>query len=132
MLHNIYTSYFSNIQNLINLTDINIISIAGKSPEFFQELVNEFNKYKIYKSLTPKYIWWKEWHDNNLSNDWYIEKYNETVLSQLDPIKVFNDLTNNDTKDAVLLCWEGRNKFCHRHLVANWLNKNLNINVKEL
>ena len=26
-------------------------------------------------------------------------------------------------RDIVLVCYEGPSKFCHRHLVAEWLNK---------
>lgn len=128
----INTSYFSNWKNIFNQNTL-LISIAGKSPDFFTELTNTYTAdYKIYKKLAPKYEWWKEWHDNNLSNEWYEEKYNETVLSKLDPQQVFNELTDNNRKDVVLLCWEGRDKFCHRHLVAKWLENNLNINVQEL
>ena len=129
----IYTSYFANLKNIIELNNTNIISIAGKSSDEFVRLAfkNPLNVFQ-YKKLAPKYWWWKEWHDNNLSNDWYIEKYNETVLSKLNPEKVYNELTNNNERDAVLLCWESKNRFCHRHLVSNWIEKSINIEVKEL
>ena len=35
-------------------------------------------------------------------------------------------------KDVVLLCYEKPPQFCHRHLVAKWLEKELNIKVEEL
>lgn len=57
----------------------------------------------------------------------YIKAYNERVLSHLNPQKVYDDL-----KDSVLLCWEKSGSFCHRRLVADWLQKELNVIVEEL
>lgn len=127
----ISTSYFSNMNNVMEQNTW-FVSIAGKSPNFYSELANTYAEYKIYKPLAPKYEWWKEWHDGNLTDEQYVEKYKETVLSKLDAQKVFNDLTNDNRKDIVLLCWEGRGKFCHRHIVADWLSNELGIEVNEL
>ena len=123
----IYTSYFGNLKNLLNFK---LVSIAGESSSEFIALIDD-NKFIEYKKLAPKYSWWKEWHDGKFDNDWYVEKYYKTVLNLLDPNKVFLELTENNTKDVVLLCWEEPNEFCHRHIVAKWLNENLNIEVKE-
>ena len=119
----IYTSYFGNLKNLLNFK---LVSIAGESSSEFIALIDD-NKFIEYKKLAPKYSWWKEWHDGKFDNDWYVEKYYKTVLNLLDPNKVFLELTENNTKDVVLLCWEEPNEFCHRHIVAKWLNENLNI-----
>lgn len=35
-------------------------------------------------------------------------------------------------KNAVLLCYEKPPDFCHRHLVADWLEKKLGIDVQEI
>ena len=125
---NIYTSYFAKTNKLLDKGFDNLISIAGKCPDNF---LND-SRCSQYRDLAPKYIWWKEWHDKNLSNDWYIEKYNETVLNLLNPSQVFLDLTKNNTKDAIILCWEGPNKFCHRHLIAKWLMNHLKIEITEI
>ena len=92
----------------------------------------EPNKYHQCKKLAPKYTWWHLWHDEGLSDEWYTEKYYETVLNLLEPQKIFDEVTWNNTKDAVLLCWENREKFCHRHIVAKWFTDNLGIEVKEI
>jgi hypothetical protein len=52
----------------------------------------------------------------------------QKILNNLDPQKVFDDLG----EDAILLCWEASGKFCHRRLVAEWLEKHLGVNVPEL
>ena len=129
----IFTSYFFNSYTYEKLYNTKFVSIAGKAPENFNDKILYYPEiYKSYKQLAPKYEWWKKWHDEKLSNDWYIQKYNETVLSKLDPQVVYNDLTK-DGMDIVLLCWEeDPNEFCHRHLIADWLSKNLKIEVNEL
>jgi hypothetical protein len=48
-------------------------------------------------------------------------------LEKLDPAKVVSDLGN----DAILLCFEDRNAFCHRRLVADWIYSKLGILVSE-
>ena len=58
----------------------------------------------------------------------YVAEYKRDVLSRLDPAKVAADLG----PDAILLCWERPGEDCHRRLVAEWLEKSLNITVPEL
>jgi len=108
------TSYFA-----IQSKNPNAVSIAGKAPEWFTG--------KEYKLLAPKYWFFKKYKDDG-DKEFYTEQYNIEVLNKLDPKKVYNDLGEN----AILLCWEKPSEFCHRRLVAEWLEKNLNIKVKEL
>ena len=90
----------------------------------------DWYKGKTYKKLAPKYSWWKEWHDKKLSEEWYTEKYNETVLNSLEPLTVINAIQTFG-KNVVLLCFETPEKFCHRHIVAQWLKEKANIDVQE-
>ena len=53
-------------------------------------------------------------------------------LSELNPKNVFEHLmllTGNE--EPVLMCHCAKTKFCHRHLVADWLEENLKIEIKE-
>lgn len=102
------TSYFAKMKNIYGE---NLVSVAGKTPNNFRGI--------IYKKLAPKYEWWKEWKNGNCDNDWFINKYKETVLNHLDPHEVYNKLG----QDAILCCYETPDKFCHRHLIAEWLKK---------
>ena len=52
----------------------------------------------------------------------------QKILDNLDPRQVFDDLG----EDAILLCWEAPGKFCHRRLVAEWLEEHLGRLVPEL
>ena len=78
---------------------------------------------------------WKENHDN----DYYIKCFNEQVLNKLNAEQVVKELDNlllnetlaidynGDLKEVpriALICYEKPSDFCHRHLVADWLNKN--------
>ena len=110
----LYTSYYANLKNIPE--DIIPISIAGKCPDFYKGLE--------YKKLAPKYWFFQQWKINH-DNDFYIENFNKEVLNTLTPKKVVEDLMFlSEGKDVVLLCYEKPEDFCHRHLVANWLNDN--------
>ena len=112
----IYTSYFAKLKSLPE--NIIPISICGKAPDWYKGLQ--------YKKLAPKYDFFMKWKENH-DNDYYVKCFNEQVLSQLDPLKTVYELlitTSGAKKDVCLLCYEKPSDFCHRHLVADWLNKN--------
>ena len=102
-------------------------SIAGKTPDWFMEQPLAFR----YPKLMPKYDWWAVWHEkfkgsyeSAESKAWYKNAYIETVLSKLDPHEVKDELYDlASRRNVCLLCYETPEKFCHRHLVSDWLRK---------
>jgi hypothetical protein len=73
--------------------------------------------------------------DGKMTEAEYEKNYREYVLAHLDPREIYEKL-----KDTVLLCWEdpkwekGRTSgdfFCHRRIVAKWIQEKLNIMVPE-
>ena len=115
-----YTGYFGKLKSYPKDKGYNFISIA------------KFNKFWTgaeYKKLAPPYDIIKI-DDEQL----YTKLYYEQVLNKLNPVDVYNELGDN----AVLLCYEkyddikAGKTFCHRRIVADWLEKNLNIKVDEL
>lgn len=104
------TSYFAK-----NGSHHAAVSIACSNPRGF--------KGKHYPKLAPPY-----WLVKKLKEDgdtkYYTEHYYKEVLDKLDPLTVYRELQKLATDEAILLCWEKDNGFCHRHLVADWLNKN--------
>ena len=108
------TSYFKKEFN-----NPNAVSIAAKCPLFF--------KGREYKKLAPKY-WFLKKYKQDGDKEFYIKKYFEEVLNKLDPKKVYNELGEN----SILLCWESSEKFCHRHIVAEWLSKTIGVEIKEI
>lgn len=88
---------------------------------------------KCYPKLAPKLSFWKTWHDNIgkveeiENNTFYIQEYYNQVLSKLSPQEVYEQLDN-----SILLCYEDNMEFCHRHIVAEWLELSLGISVPEI
>ena len=113
----IYTSYFAKLKSLPE--NIIPISICSKAPDWYKGLQ--------YKKLAPKYEFFIEWKKNH-DNDYYIKCFNEQVLDKLDPVDVILDFSrmiygfNVGEDDVCLICYEKPEDFCHRHLVAKWLN----------
>jgi hypothetical protein len=123
----IYTSYFAKLNKIPK--DIIPISICGKAPNWYTGLQ--------YKKLAPKYKFFMGWKQNH-DNDYYIEHFQKEVLDELNCEDVINDLLLlignfkglNYLPHIALICYEKPLIFCHRHLVADWLNKN-GIEIKE-
>lgn len=124
----IYTSYFENLKYLPNY--IIPISICGKAPDWYTGLQ--------YKKLAPKYDFFMKWKENQ-DNDYYIKCFNEQVLDKLNAEQVNKELHSlisnfilnsklfsdrSLVPDIALICYEKPSDFCHRHLVADWFNKN--------
>lgn len=94
------------------------VAISATVPEGFKGL--------RFKDLAPPYdLLGKFKRDDDES--FFEEQYRDRVLKDLDPQKIYDLLGH----DAVLLCWEKSGKFCHRHIVADWLSKSLNIEISE-
>lgn len=124
----IYTSYFAKLKSLPD--NVIPISICGKAPDWYKGLQ--------YKKLAPKYDFFMKWKENH-DNDYYVKCFNEQVLDKLNAEQVVKELDNlllnqtvtidynGDPKEVpriALICYEKPSDFCHRHLVADWLNKN--------
>ena len=58
----------------------------------------------------------------------FIRLYRAQVLDKLDARQVLADLGGDD---FVMLCWEQPGEFCHRLVVAAWLQKELGVKVEE-
>ena len=108
------TSYFA-----LSSNHPKAVSIAAISPKTF--------KGREYKKLAPKFWFFKKYKEDK-DEKFYTEQYWKGVLNLLNPQEVYNELG----EDAVLLCWEGKGKFCHRHLVADWFKQKLGMEVMEL
>ncbi|MBQ3447269.1 MAG: DUF488 family protein [Synergistaceae bacterium] len=78
-----------------------------------------------YPALAPTRAMIKLAHEGRTEE--YTEQYTFQILSRLDAQKVYEELDG-----SVLLCWEKAGKFCHRRLVAEWLELATGNEVKEL
>jgi len=98
-----YTSYYAK-----NSDSPNAVSIAIYTPRWFSG--------RTYKKLapTPSIL---ETYKRTGDVQLYVDSYTRDVLSKLDVHEVWKELG----PEAILLCYESPEKFCHRHIVAKWL-----------
>lgn len=106
----VYSSYYARACKII--PDRRLVSISIGIPDNFNgEIMRELNP---SGSLLYRY-------KNNLCDEQeYTETYITEILSKLDAFEIYNKL-----KGKVILCYCGKDSFCHRHIVMNWLKQNL-------
>lgn len=110
------TSYFARYKGEMG------VSTALGTPKWFTG-----GSYPDLFPTWPMINAYKQSDQGAAAQDAYIAMYHKLVLDRLDPAKIYDDL-----KYSVLLCYEASDKFCHRYLVAEWLQDNLDILVKEV
>lgn len=115
----IYTSYFGNLKRL-GTQKIVPIGVALYTPKWYQgpEL----------KVLAPKgYMLAKD-----VTEQQYIQMYTSQVLARLNPRAILQLIEQvSGGRDCALLCYEKPGDFCHRRLIAEWLQKTIGIQVDE-
>lgn len=117
-----YTGYFDNCTKYKELGLVPV-SIAIRTPPYILDL--------RYPKLAPTPELFFEWKYGNHRGDnaYYTKRFVEEVLGKFkDPAEALNELcqmagTSHDR--IILLCYEKPGQFCHRHLVANWIGKNI-------
>ena len=91
-------------------------------------------KGKVLLSLAPKEEFFRIWKNNRgkisdeENNLYYIKNFYVKILKKLDPEILLESLPDK----SILLCYEENNDFCHRHLVAFWLELFLEIDTYEV
>ncbi len=104
------------------------IPISTTIPNWYSDYEEHHTFISPYNIL-PRYksgkITWEEYTIE------YIELLDE--LEKMDSIYEFYSKIEEETnREVVLLCYESNNKPCHRHILADYLNKKYNVNIKEL
>ena len=93
------------------------VNIAVKPPPYFVGM--------YYPDLYPQWDFLEQYKIDG-DEQKYTRAYYDLVLNRLDPEKVYKGL-----KGFTLLCWEKPGMFCHRRIVAQWIQDNLGIEVPE-
>ena len=113
----IYTSYFGQIKNMPD--NFEPICIARWKPKWYTG--------KALLMLAPSdrlLRWWRASDKNAASEARYARWYTNEVLRVYEAaaiVRIIHYIAEGKT--PVLVCFE-KDGFCHRHLVAEWLNKN--------
>jgi len=103
----IYTSYFANWRKFPK--NKKRISIARFSPKWAP--VDG-----VAIELAPSADLLKAYKEERITQAGYIQVFNAETLSVLDPREIYDKYD-----ECVLLCYEKTGEFCHRRLVAMWL-----------
>ena len=109
------TSYFSMARN-----NKNGVAICQYPPSYYTG--------RIYRALAPSEDLLRAYKMGWVSQESFVIRYQDETLSKLSAQQVFDDLGNS----AILLCHEKQWEFCHRRIVAKWLESELSIEVPEL
>lgn len=118
----IFTAKYDNVKNG------NYISVSGDRGK---KIGYEGKSLSV---LAPKLEFWKVWHDNinKISEQentiYYVRNYYNQVLKNLEPEILLESLPNK----IIFLCYEDSEDFCHRHLIAFWLELFLDIETYEI
>ena len=109
----IQTSYYSNKQLRYATGKFRLIGISQGVPKWFDG--------EVFKALAPT---WQMVRMKDMEK--YTQLYKSEILAKLNPVKLADLLD-----DTILLCWEKPGEFCHRRLVAEWLEAATGVPVPE-
>ena len=112
----IYTSYFANWRKFP--AGFDQYSIARFSPVGF--------KGKSLLELSPSQEILSKYKNKKISNEEY-EKLYIDQLKSIDVLSILNKLGN-----SILLCYEKKEDFCHRHILSKYVKEKFNISIIEL
>ena len=85
-----------------------------------------------YKALAPNFRLLDNFKRKKITEEKFVSEYNE-MLSELNASNVLEHINLLTAGlEPILMCNCAKTKFCHRHLVADWLESNSGIIIKEL
>lgn len=118
MVLEIYTGYYANLRKYLAGGCVPI-GISVGTPKYLEGNTN----ISYLRKLAPSYALLRV--DDEAE---YTRRYKAEILGRLDRHDVLVDIARiiherGGTGKAVLMCYEKPPKFCHRSLVAEWLNE---------
>ena len=124
----LYTSYYGNPH--LDQNKVFPVQVSNSAPEGFPI------KY-VLKEVIPS---WKDivepYKENLLSEVEYTVKYKKMLDSQEFTIRIMlEDIMEKAStlglQDIVLLCYEKPGRFCHRHILAEWIKEKAGEEIEE-
>ena len=115
----IYTGYYSKVKDYKS-SELTVVSISRTEPFPVDG--------KLTLLVPEESILWK--YKNGEIDEM---EYTSLYLDQLDRIGIRDILLGIHAfgDDIVLVCWEAPDKFCHRHILADYINKRTKLNIEE-
>jgi uncharacterized protein YeaO (DUF488 family) len=115
----IYTGYFAQLAKY-EKAGLKPVSVARWSPKWYNGAT--------CITLAPSVGLLNRYKNNQVGVMDYADEYN-AFLKTIDVKAIVENAANG--RDIVLLCYEKAGDFCHRHLIAKYLNDNFNMGVTE-
>ena len=106
----VYSSYYAKACKIF--PDWKLIAISRGIPDGFSG--------EIMRELNPPQQLLYEYKNKQCNDEEYIKRYYAEVLSNLNPYDIYNRV-----KGKVILCYCGKDSFCHRKLVVDWIRLNI-------
>lgn len=83
------------------------------------------------KELAPSWALLQDFRNEKIDEEEYKRRF-DAQLSKLNPHQVMETLeTMAGGEEPVIMCHCGKQHFCHRHLVAEWLERELGVEIEE-
>lgn len=119
----IYTGYYAKLKKYRE-NNLYPIAISGKRPNFYTEA--------FWTDFAPRYDMFLEWKSGKIDDIQYTERYRKWLdsLDKQEIRDVINEL-EDEGKQIIFLCYEKAGDFCHRHILADWLEENMGYIVEE-
>ena len=119
----IYTGYYAKLKKYEN-EGLYPIAISGKVPDFYTEA--------FWTDFAPRYDMFLEWKSGKIDNSQYTVQYKKWLnfLDKQEIRDIIKEL-EDENKTIIFLCYEKSGEFCHRHVLADWLEENLGMRVEE-
>ena len=112
----VYTSYYAKMSR--DLHEMVPVTISTSVPSWFPWITEDL------RILVPGWDLVMGIKEGRITQEQYTERY-LSKLAGINKEEVWKGLNKisaqNGNRDIVLLCYEKRGDFCHRHLVADWL-----------
>ena len=119
---NVYTGQFKQVEMYI-ANDLMVCSVARNDPPWF--------KGPSFKILAPEQNLLMSYHQGMSFGRFAVRYIDYLKHVDFEPVlKAFDFLCSNSS-GIVLCCYEPKTQFCHRHLLANFLNTNYQLGVTE-
>ena len=115
----IYTGYYSKLEEY-EKAGLEPIAISGLAPCWYEGY--------HWKFFAPSLDIFTKWKNGEIDDQGYVNRFIPERLDILDKEDIKEKLLQFD--NPILLCYE-KDGFCHRHIVADWIRENLNLDVKE-
>lgn len=112
------TGYFNQIKKGV----VGSVSIAVGKPRYVK-VEGEF------KALAPTWALLTAFRNEEISEAQYVERFN-AQLSKLNAREVVDAFHAMDV-EPVIMCHCGQKDFCHRHLVAEWIERETGVVMEE-